>query len=275
MTLNPLLARTKLPGRVFQLPSKGLFYQPGVLSPEVKDGEVQVKPMSALTEIKIRSADLLYSTKILQEICAECVPEVLQPAQLLSKDVDAIFTFLIASTYGAFKSIRATHDCEKADWHDYEVNVDKIIENPNNRVLDHAEVIFKVELPLGFTVRLKPVTFGDSIELMQLRVDLSRKEVNSDKIETSDLEKILITDMMSSIAAVEVGEGADRQVVTNPGQIIEWIRQLPKTQIDAIIAAATQAADWGFNFNTKLKCKDCGAVFDYDLELNPISFFTG
>ena len=50
--LNPLLAKVKLPGRVFQLPSRGLFYQTGVLSDSVRNGEIQIKPMSALVELK-------------------------------------------------------------------------------------------------------------------------------------------------------------------------------------------------------------------------------
>ena len=54
---NPLLSKVKLPGRVFQLPSLGAFYQNGELDPAVKDGELHIHPMTALTEINLKNPD--------------------------------------------------------------------------------------------------------------------------------------------------------------------------------------------------------------------------
>ena len=69
---NPLLQKLKLPGRTFQLPSRGALYNNGELSS--KEGEVHVHPMSALTEISLKNPDLLFNGRALEEVCAECVP---------------------------------------------------------------------------------------------------------------------------------------------------------------------------------------------------------
>jgi len=45
---NPLLAAIKMPGRVFQLPSRGIFYKDGELDETCKNGEIHVQPLSAL-----------------------------------------------------------------------------------------------------------------------------------------------------------------------------------------------------------------------------------
>ena len=271
MILNPLIGKLKLPGRVFQLPSRGLFYEPGVLAPEVKDGEIQVKPMSALTELKIRSADLLISTKVLGEVCVECAPEILNPGALLSRDVDAFFTFLVVSTYGSEKKVKANHGCQKSTWDEYQINLDPIISNPRNESLEHRDVIYSCDLPNGQVVKLKPVTFDDSITLINLRTALSRKEVGNDVISNQEIEKVMMADMMASIKSVDDGEIS----VKDPNMIAEWLRLLPRKYVDLIISAATGAGDWGFDFNVNLTCKHCHALFDYDIELNPINFFTG
>lgn len=273
--LNPLLAKVKLPGRVFQLPSKGLFYNAGVLAESVHNGEIQVKPMSALVELKIRSADLLISAKIIREVCMECAPEILKPEQLIAKDVDALFIFLVASTYGNKKSIRSMHTCEKAEIHDYMIDLDVIINAPMNEILEHRDMIYSIDLDNGQTVKLKPVVFTDSIDMLLLRQGVTTKELNNPATVTNkDMEDIVVRDLMSVIQSVSTG-GTDSVEVTDKKMISEWIRVLSKKHIDLIIEAATKSSEWGFNMTTTLKCKDCGEDYQHNVELNPINFFSG
>lgn len=273
-SLNPLMAKVKLPGRVFQLPSKALFYPPGVLADSVQNGEIQVKPMSALVELKIRSADLLISTKIIREVCADCIPEILKPEQLLSKDVDAMFLFLIASTYGNEKTIRAIHTCENADIHDYVVNLEPIINEPKNKVLDHKDMLYTLELDNGQIVKLRPVQFNDAIDMMVLRQAITIKEINAPTTIThKEMEDIMVRDIMSVIEGVKPDR--DSNTITDLSKIDEWIRALPKKYIDLIAEASNRASDWGFDLTVSLNCKDCSKPFDHNIELNPINFFSG
>jgi len=274
-SLNPLLSKVKLPGKVFQLPSKGLFYQPGILADTVKDGEIQVKPMSALVELKVRSADLLISTKIIREICTECIPEILKPEQLISRDIDALFLFLVISTYGFDKTIKAIHDCTNSTVHDYNVNLETIINDPRNQVLDHKDVLFSIELDNGQEVELRPVLFSDSIDMLLMRQQVAKKEVSAPNlITTQEMEDIVVRDIMSVIKSVSTG-GSDSVKIVDSKKIDEWIRILPKRYMDLIIEAAIRASDWGFDFHVKLKCKDCNEEFDHSMELNPINFLSG
>lgn len=276
-TPNPLLSKVKLPGRVFALPSKGIFYKPGeVLAEHVQNGEIQVKPMSALTEIKMRSADLLISGKVIREVCQECAPEIINPDLLLSKDVDALFVFLVASTYGSQKSIRSIHSCEKAEPHDYMISLDQIIMNPHNECLAHKDMLYSVDLPNTQRVILKPVTFNDSLFMMTLRQEIARKEMNREQVSHAEIENAMVSDMMAVIEAVEDVTPDGKPVrITDRLMIAEWVRALSKKDTDMIAEAAGKSADWGFDFTIKLRCKDCGQEYNHDLELNPINFFSG
>lgn len=274
-SLNPLLSKVKLPGRVFQLPSKGIFYQPGMFADSVKDAEIHVRPMSALTELKVRSADLLLSTKIIREVCAECVPEILKPELLLAKDVDALFLFLVASTYGNKKTIRSIHNCKEAEFHDYEVDLEPILSNPRNDILEHRDIAFSVELNNGQVVQLRPIFFYDAIDMMLLRQRLAEKEVNAPQTITSkDSEDVMIRDLLSVIKSVSTGE-PDNVVVEDPSKIGEWLRLISKKQVEQIVEAAEKSGDWGFKFDVTLKCKDCGESYKHDMELNPVNFLSG
>ena len=272
---NPLLFNVKLPGRVFQLPSKGLFYEKGVLSDSVENGEIQVKPMSALAEMKLRSVDLLFTGKALEEICKECVPDILDPNQLVYKDVDALFLFLRMVTYGNEMSVKSLHECDSTKIHDYMVNLESIIMKPNNSMLDHKDSIYKLELEDGITVHLRPITFKDTIEVAHMRQILEQK---MSELESPDMELIksmVIRDLMSVIKSVEIENMGQKINVVNRDHIEEWVKKLPRTKFNLITAASEKSNDWGFNLSVQLKCRECGSEYTHNLELDPINFFSG
>jgi len=86
--INPLLTRVEMPGSTFQLPSRGLFYDNGELRDDVEMGEVHVHPMSAFDEILMKTPDALFSGEAVHKVFLRCIPQVLQPVELLAKDVD-------------------------------------------------------------------------------------------------------------------------------------------------------------------------------------------
>lgn len=270
---NPLLSKVKLPGRVFALPSMGVFYKPGVLADTVKDGEIHVSPMSALMEMKIRSADLLYTGKIVKDICAECAPEILDPSQLISKDVDALFVFLRIATYGPSMSLASMHNCEKAEAHQYEVSVEAITADPNNAILRHKETLYQVVLSNGQVVNLKPNTYGDSLRIIHKRLELDKAEAEGRKPSDEEVEKIALEDLMNVIESVQ--NDAESPPISDKKNIEEWLRFVSKPVFNELMKGINRTDDWGFNYKVKLQCRDCQAMYDHALDLNPISFFFG
>lgn len=270
--MNPLLAKVKLPGRIFQLPSKGVFYNDGELAEHVTDGEVQVKPMSALAEMKLRSADLLMSGKVLRELCQECVPEIIEPEKLVSQDVDALFAFLRVVTYGATIKVMSLHDCEHAKSHEYEVNVESMLASPNNKIIDHHETAYRVPLSNGQIVHTRPNTYSAAMRVIYIRQEIARQERDQEgKADEKLVEKAALLDLMSVIRAVE----DDGQIIDDEDMIDEWLRAVSKPVLNELLAGVAKTVKWGYDFNAKLKCKDCGATYDHELDLDPVSFFFG
>lgn len=273
--MNPLLIKVKLPGKVFQLPSKGLFYGPGVLSPTTVDAEVQVHPMSALAEMKLRSADLLFSGKVIREVCKECVPEILKPEALITQDVDALFAFLRQVTYGEIHRISTMHTCHDAKMHEYSINMSTVLSNPNNKILEHRHEINRIVLSNEQVVHAKPCTYQEAMQSVHMRGEIRKIEREQGKVDDEKLTEITVFEISAVVASVEVTIDDKIMNITDRTHITEWIRALPRTQLDELLAGVKAASSWGFDFKTTLKCKDCGADFEYNLELDPISFFFG
>jgi hypothetical protein len=264
---NPLLTNVKLPGRIFQLPSKGIFYNDKVLASHVINAEIEVKPLSALAELKLRSADMLFSGRALREICLECIPDILDPSALVSKDVDAIFCFLHIVTYGNEMNIKSIHDCQNRKVNSYNVNIESIIINPNNKFLDDLDVFYNLELSNKQKIKLKPVRFQDSINIIQLKQEIEKKMDETNDIDSKLMENAVVTDLMAVIESVEG--------IKDEKLIREWVKLLPKKYFSEIVDYTRKINEWGFNLTVELTCKDCNEKYPHNLELDPINFFSG
>lgn len=257
-TTNPLLAGIKLPGRTFQLPSRGALYR-DELDASCKQGEIHVHPMTALTEINLKNPDLLFNGKALNAVVQECIPSIKKPLELFGRDVDAVLFFLRLVTYGSEYRIEVKHDCAEAKNHSYVVNLEEIMQSMKQ--LDPTLIEGKrlVKLTTGQTVYTRPMRFTDIIELFHRSE--GKKELNAD-----DIKELAITNLMCMIEKVDE--------VTDPKFIEQWIRTLTTPQVNRITEAANELNDWGPDQIVTLKCKDCQQPMKVELPLNPVSFFT-
>lgn len=162
---NPLLQKVRLPGRTFQLPSRGAMYSQGELDASVKNGEIHVHPMSALTEINLKNPDLLFNGKAIEAVVRECVPAIKKPLELFGRDVDALLFFLRLVTYGSEYRIEVKHDCENAKQHSYVVDLDQLVMGMKQLDPTVLEAKRVVTLPTGQVVYTRPMKYEDVITL--------------------------------------------------------------------------------------------------------------
>lgn len=255
-TSNPLMGKIKLPGRTFQLPSRGALYKNGELSSS--EGEIHVHPLSALAEINLKNPDLLFNGKAIEAVFAECIPEIKKATELYGRDIDAIMYFLRLVTYGPQFVVNVKHTCENAKDHSYSVDIDKMVQDMKQLDPTVAEQKFKVVLPNGQVVKVHPVKFEHMIKLFQMNL-------NKTDLSTEDHKKNLVFNLTNVIESVDE--------VTDKKHIEEWVRSITTPYQKRITEAIERTNDWGPSATTTLKCKDCGEAIAIELPLNPISFF--
>lgn len=257
--INPLLARAKMPGETFTLPSLGLFYKNGEISDDVENGEIYISPMVTLDEIILKTPDKLYSGEAINDVFKRCIPQVLKPTELLAKDVDFILTALRKISFGNTSEIEFVHSCKDAKRHNYNLDMTSFITQTIKIDPTIIESEYQKTLENGQVIKLLPPSFKVALKIYQTALDDSP---------STDLEKIE-KDVIESIASMilQVDE------VTNKQQIIEWLSIVKPAIIKEIKNHVGELADWGTDFQTTIICKDCGEEVDITSEINPISFF--
>jgi hypothetical protein len=257
---NPLLAGLKLPGRIFQLPSKGIFYKNEELDlGSAAQGEIHVRPMSAMDEIDMKNPDQLFSGAAISAVLKQCVDGVQKPTELLAKDVDAIMLFLRAVTYGPAYEFIARHNCEGGKEHSYVADIDQMI--GNMKMIDPTLVdsTFTAALPNGQVVKLHPNRYQDVLNL--IKANENKKEISAD-----DQKKNLKMMLAGVITSVDG--------VTDPEKILEWIQRVPSPLVNRIGEKIEKVNEWGPDLKWTCKCRDCGEDFEVEIPINPVSFFT-
>jgi hypothetical protein len=263
---NPLLEGLKLPGSIFQLPSRGIFYRNGELDDNVKDGEVHVHPMSALDEINMKNPDQLFSGAAVNTVFSTCVKGVKKPSELLSKDVDAIMLFLRAVTYGPNYEFMAHHGCGEFNgttkpFNDYSYTADINQLITNMKMIDPTviEQMYTVNLSNGQVVKLRPNKY-------QQVLDLIKANENKKEITVADQQNNLIMMLMGVIESVNG--------ISDQAKIKEWIQAVPSPMVNRIAEKIETINQWGSDLKATCKCKDCGQDYSVEIPINPVSFFT-
>ena len=255
---NPLLERARFPGETFALPSGGMLYKKGELSPDVVNGEVMVYPMVTLDEVAMKTPDKLLNGTAIIEVFRRCIPQVLQPLELFAKDVDFLMVCLRKLSYGDEMQIAVKHNCEEAKEHSYMVDINKMVTNATRLNAQTIEELHTMTLPNGQVVRMHPPKYKRILSFYQaMNKSVGTPEQAADEI---------LQTMVGLISSVD---GID-----NEQQIEEWIRSIPAGYVREITEMIPKITEWGVKFKTIIICKDCGTQFEQDVPMNPIDFFS-
>lgn len=256
--VNPLLERIQIPGATYRLPSGGLFYSDGELSPDVKNGEIHVYPLTAIDEIIIRNPDKILNGKAICEVFARCIPDIKKPEMLFSKDVDYLLMILRRVSYGQYVELTYTHTCEGAKEHPYKADIDAFINEAKSIDPSAVNTLYVVNMPNGQQVLIKPIRFINTVDIMQ--------STQYDNANMVDVQRQLFDIMATVIDSVD--EIKDHKM------IYEWVCSIPREWFKLISDAIDKSSDWGPKGVLTAECPECKAPLILDVPLNPIVFFT-
>jgi hypothetical protein len=257
---NPLLNSFKLPGRIFQLPSRGLVYTNGEIKADVSEAEVHVKPMSAYDELVLKNPDMLFSGKAIEQVYPACIPDIAKPLELCGKDVDALMLYLRIVTYGPSYDITCSHGCEHGKSHSYLIDLETVLQKMKYLDPTTFEEIFNIKLDNGQLVVVQPVRYSHIIEILKLNE-------NKKELSVEDMKINLTVNLLNVIKSIDGLE--DKKLIE------EWLRVAPAPYVNKIADAIEKTNDWGPDLDTTIICRDCGEEFVIQLPINPVSLFTG
>jgi hypothetical protein len=256
---NPLLERVSIPGESFKLPSGGLFYK-DELDSSVKNGEIYVRPMTAVEELVLKSPDKLLSGEAIPEIFHKCIVDVKDPDNLLAKDVDFLLMCLRLVSYGPTIDVPAKHDCENAEDHTYEIELRPLLQS--SKLIDPTTLkTFELKLDNGQVIALHPPRYMSTVKLYQTFSMDNDEDLSSEDMGLRLLESV--SDMISSVDGHE-----------DTKDIAEWLQHIRAGDVQLIAEKISELSDWGINPQIEVECRDCKKKMEVVVPINPISFFT-
>lgn len=269
--MNPLLNRARIPGSTFRMPSGGMFYVDGELDETVVDGEVHVYPLTSIDEIELKTPDLLFSGKAIENVFRRCIPQIKEPMKLITSDVDFLLVCLRLVSYGSSIDVKYTHTCEDAKDHTYTGSVESFVHQARMMRSSDFDREYTIAHTTGATITIIPMRYGDFVQYMtEIHDEATAVGTNAPAFTPVQLLEREAVRMAQNITSVAIGD----LVVTDKSHIAEWIITLSVGEVKEITDKFKSQTEWGCDTKFRVKCKDCQEEVEVPVSINPIDFFT-
>lgn len=276
MTQNPLKKYSQRPGTFVQLPSDGNFYSE---KPSLTvDNELEVRPMTASDEIRLKNPDGLMNSESLFQVIEHVAPGIQNAREIPTPDLDIIVIGMRLATYGenmdiGYKCVSCGHDDE------YQVNLTSVLANAQK--IDAPSQVKIGEL----LINIKPHSAETNTMLSNYQGELTRAARQLELAAASEKEafnqnfaeilsrgsKLLFEIASKQIVSIELPN--DEGTVTDEEFFIEWLSDLPAPEYqilrDAINAISKERIDRKFTLN----CPKCSAENNVEVTFDPANFF--
>jgi len=272
---NPLKQYSKRPGTFVSLPSDGKFY---TVPPEMSaDGEIEIRPMTASDEIKLKNPDGLMNSESLFQVIEHIAPGIANAKDIPTPDLDIIVIGMRLATYGQFMDVNVTcKNCSHTE--NYQINLSNVLASAGKITAPD-----KVNVG-GLVVSIRPHTTESNTMYSNYQVELLRaaRMVETNVMENKEpLNKqlaeimakgsqILYEIAMNHVTSVMMPDGNS---ITDKSLIKEWLADLaaPDYQLvrDAVNALSKEQIDRNVSFH----CTQCETENKVEVSFDPANFF--
>lgn len=233
---NPLQQYFRQPKVYTTLPSRGKFYPEGSLNiPET--GEFPVFAMTAKDELTMKTPDALLNGAATVNVIKSCVPDIVDPWQLPSIDLDAVLIAIRIATYGDSLDMETKQPVTGED-KTFSVDLRQLL---NTLVTAEYDSLLEIG---DFKLELRPLNYKEFTQTSLKTFEEQRifNTVNDDELPDADklqkfaesfekLTDITVSMMANGISKISIGDTE----VTNPVHISEFIDNVDKDVYQAIL----------------------------------------
>jgi phage FluMu protein Com len=272
MANNPLKKYFRQPKVYINLPSGGIYNQPGTLAGDPTN--IPVFGMTGMDEIMLKTPDALLSGESTVKVIESCCSTIKDAWDLSLLDLDIILTAIRIATFG--NSMSVTHTCPHCkSINDYDIELGTVVEHFTKCQYDNKIVLKDISVsirPLNYRqwTNFQLKNFGVQKQLQQA-INLTDEEEQSKLVNAlfEHISKLQTEVMMMQIDSVQTQE-------TNVNQrefIEEWLTNSESTVFEAIKNHIDKnRLAWElpkFNVN----CDHCSAENQIQVNLDQSNFF--
>lgn len=271
---NPLAKHFRQPAIYIKLPSGGAWNNEETLQ-NTENGELPVYPMTALDEIAYRTADALFNGSAVADVIKSCMPNILDPWQISTADLDTILIAIRIASYG--HDMDFTSKCPKC-------------EETNDFSIDLREIMEKIKMPdfsepvtIGdITIYFKPLTYKDqndnnTAQFQDQKMlealpssDLPEEEkIAALRQAFNNISVLTLNAIADSISMMKTGD----DVVVDKDHIKEYLQNCNTKSFDKIRKKIEQVRQDSEMAPLQIVCNDCKHEYTTPFTLNVANFF--
>ena len=222
MATNPLQKYFRQPKIFISLPSQGIYNTPDAFTGDIS--KLPVYGMTGMDEILLRTADALLSGETTARIIKSCIPDIVDPWNLSTLDIDAILASIRVATYG--NSLEITRLCPSCETENtYSINLSDVIDFYSKQ---HYHNTVKIG---DLVVTIRPLTYKQSTDFSLKNFGVQQRFAQlseiKDELESKEATRKLLEELTvlrnevfsAGIESVAIGN----EVVTDRQHISEWL----------------------------------------------------
>lgn len=270
---NPLQKYFRQPKLFIPLPSKGLFYDPGVLNGDANN--VPIFGMTGMDEIIMKTPDALFSGEATVKLIQSCCPYIQDAHKIPSLDIDALLVAIRIATYGDIMPISAK--CKNCDTeNEFDIALTGILDHYSTLTFNN---VIQID---DLVVTLKPLTYDEmshfnieNFKLQKMLMQLEGEEVSEEARQQhfdaiyEKLAEIQANVLLASIESIKTPEAS----VTDRQYVREWLINTINVNYKVIKDKLEENKEiWALPKN-KVKCIECGHEDTIEVVLDQSSFF--
>lgn len=272
MANNPLKKYFRQPKVYIDLPSKGIYNQPGTLSSDPT--KLPIFGMTGMDEILFKTPDALLNGEATAKVIESCCPTIVDSWDLSLLDLDLVLVAIRIATHG--NTMTVTHTCTSCQAvNDYDIELGNIVQHFANCEYD-SKIVMK-----DITIKIHPLNYKQWTEFQLKNFAIQRRLAQTigitDKDEQSKNIGLLFeqvsqvqTEMLfAQIEAVETQEG----VVNQREFIREWLVNSDADVFEALrIQVDKNRTAWQIP-KIDVDCTECNAKNQLAIEMDQSTFF--
>lgn len=270
---NPLKQYFRRPAVFIKLPSGGKYYPAGVIDmPE--NGELPVYPMTAIDEITTKTPDALYNGSAMAELIKSCVPNIKDPWQINSMDLDAVLIGIRAAAGGSDLEIESTCPaCE--DYGKYGINLINML--AQMRPGDY-ENEFKIN---DLAIKFRPLNYREMNEASIGQFEIQRAFVMLEQETDEEIKKEKGQEALRKVTqlTIKLLTGAIEYIqtptvrVNEKEYIMDFLNNCDKNMYVSIRDYNAELKSTSEIKPLNIKCVHCNHQYEQPFTLNTSDFF--
>lgn len=271
---NPLKQFFRRPALYVKLPSEGKYYNATIVDmPE--NGELPVYPMTAIDEITSKTPDALYNGMAIADILKSCIPNIKDPWQISSMDLDALLVAIRMATNGNDMELDSTcPSCTEEN--KYGLNLSTILaglkpgDYNQELEVDNLKIKFR---PLSYREANKGNTAQFEVQRVLNNLATIEDEEQRNKASSEGLKKISRVSMEIVASTIEFITMPDGIKVADKKFILDYLTNCEKKVYTKIREFSVKLRETTEIKPLKFKCMNCSHEYEQPFTLNITDFF--